>query len=50
MLENNYKRHQERKYRKIEGAPEAHDSPHFPSAQTLRRFAGVPYQIGGFGG
>jgi hypothetical protein len=33
----------------IDGAT-PHDSPHFPSAQTLRRFAGVPYQIGGFGG
>jgi hypothetical protein len=25
-----------------------HDSPHFPSAQILRRFAPIPYQIGGF--
>jgi hypothetical protein len=30
------------------GAP--HDSPHFPSAQPLRRFAPIPYQIGGFRG
>jgi putative restriction endonuclease len=27
-----------------------HDSPHFPSAQPLRRFAPIPYQIGGFRG
>jgi hypothetical protein len=24
----------------------AHDSPHFPSAQVLRRFVPIPYQIG----
>jgi aryl-alcohol dehydrogenase-like predicted oxidoreductase len=23
-----------------------HDSPHFPSAQVLRRFVPIPYQIG----
>ena len=28
----------------------AHNSPHFPSAQILRQFARIPYQIGGFRG
>jgi hypothetical protein len=28
----------------------AHDSPHFPPARILRRFAAIPYQIGGFRG
>src|ERR1700692_3299284 len=28
----------------------SHDSPHFRSAQILRRFAEIPYQIGGFRG
>jgi hypothetical protein len=32
------------------GHAEPHDSPHFPSAQLLRRFATIPYQIGGFPG
>jgi hypothetical protein len=27
-----------------------HDSPHFPSAQVLRRFASIPYQIREFVG
>ena len=28
----------------------SHDSPHFPAIRMLRRFAPVPYQIGGIGG
>jgi len=32
------------------GYASSHDSPHFSSAQILRRFAPIPYQIGEFRG